>query len=86
MNKQSYNKPFMRLLVAVGLVVCAYCVFRLSPAVIDFRFLVLATVTICFGSRIGIEFSKHRNQITVSDCFIFLTLLLYGREAAVLLA
>jgi diguanylate cyclase (GGDEF)-like protein/PAS domain S-box-containing protein len=76
----------MRLLVAVGLVVCAYCVFLLSPALIDFRFLVLATVTICFGSRIGIEFSKHRNQITVSDCFIFLTLLLYGREAAVLLA
>jgi diguanylate cyclase (GGDEF)-like protein/PAS domain S-box-containing protein len=76
----------MRLLVAAGLVLCVYCVFRLSPALIDFRFLVLATVTICFGSRIGIEFSKHRNQITVSDCFIFLTLLLYGREAAVLLA
>jgi diguanylate cyclase (GGDEF)-like protein/PAS domain S-box-containing protein len=76
----------MRLVVAVGAVVCLTCIFLLPSAQIDFRFLILATITICLGSRIGIEFSKHKNQITVSDCFIFLTLLLYGREAAVLLA
>jgi diguanylate cyclase (GGDEF)-like protein/PAS domain S-box-containing protein len=63
-----------------------YCVCRLAPGQIDVRFLILATVTLCFGSRLGIEFSKHKVQITVSDSFIFLTLLLYGREAAVLLA
>lgn len=86
MNKQRYNKPFMRLVVAAGALVCAYCLFTISAIQIDFRFLILATITICLGSRIGIEFSKHKNQITVSDCFIFLTLLLYGAEAAVLLA
>jgi diguanylate cyclase (GGDEF)-like protein/PAS domain S-box-containing protein len=76
----------MRLIVAAGVVVCGYSIFLLPLTLIDFRFLILAAATICFGSRIGIEFSKHKNQITVSDCFIFLTLLLYGREAAVLLA
>ena len=53
---------------------------------IDVRFLFLAAITLCFGSRLGIEFSKHRIQVTVSDSFVFLTLLLYGTEAAVLLA
>ena len=76
----------MWLIVAAGVAVCAYSIYSLQPALVDFRFLMLAAVTICFGSRIGIEFSRHKNQITVSDCFIFLTLLLYGREAAVLLA
>jgi diguanylate cyclase (GGDEF)-like protein/PAS domain S-box-containing protein len=76
----------MWLIVAAGMIVCGYSIFLLPPTLIDFRFLILSTVTICFGSRMGIEFSKHKNQITVSDCFIFLTLLLYGREAAVLLA
>jgi diguanylate cyclase (GGDEF)-like protein/PAS domain S-box-containing protein len=85
-DKQRFNRPFMRLVVAASIVVCGYCLFLLPSSTIDFRFLILASVTICFGSRIGIEFSKHKNQITVSDCFIFLTLLLYGREAAVLLA
>jgi diguanylate cyclase (GGDEF)-like protein/PAS domain S-box-containing protein len=76
----------MRLVVAGGALVSVYCLYTLSLEQIDFRFLILATVTICLGSRIGIEFSKHKNQITVSDCFIFLTLLLYGPQIAVLLA
>ncbi len=69
-----------------GAVVCSYLLFQLDRSQIDIRFLMLAVVTLCFGSRLGIEFSKHRVQITVSDSFIFLTLLLYGVELAVLLA
>jgi diguanylate cyclase (GGDEF)-like protein/PAS domain S-box-containing protein len=76
----------MRLVAVVGAIVCLYCIHRLATEQINARFLVLAVVTICLGSRIGIEFSHHKIQITVSDSFIFLTLLLYGPEAAVLLA
>jgi diguanylate cyclase (GGDEF)-like protein/PAS domain S-box-containing protein len=76
----------MRLICVLGLVVSGYCILTLSTALIDVRFLVIATVTIVFGSRLGIDFSSHKIQITVSDTFIFLTLLLYGTELAVLLA
>jgi diguanylate cyclase (GGDEF)-like protein/PAS domain S-box-containing protein len=76
----------MRLIALLGAVVCIYCILQFSAAQMDFRFLILVTATLCLGSRIGIQFSQHKIQITVSDCFIFLTLLLYGREAAVLLA
>ena len=76
----------MRLISALGLLVCTYCFLSVSTALIDVRFLLIATVTIVFGSRLGIDFSSHKIQITVSDTFIFLTLLLYGMELAVLLA
>ena len=85
-NKQRLHDCYLRLIPAVGAIVCLYCVFRLDVADIDGHFLILAAVTLCFGSRLGIEFSKHRVQITVSDSFIFLTLLLYGPELGVLLA
>jgi len=85
-NREKYHQPYMRLVGALGLVVSTYCVLTLSTASIDVRFLVIATVTIVFGSRLGIDFSSHKIQITVSDTFIFLTLLLYGTELAVLLA
>ena len=86
MNRQSFHQPYLKLIPALGAAVCLYCVWRLDPAQFDLRFLILAAVTLCFGSRLGIEFSKHKVQITVSDSFVFLALLLYGAEAAVLLA
>jgi len=85
-NKQRLSKCFLYLTPALGTVAFVFCMLRLDQTRIDVRFLVLAAATICFGSRLGIEFSKHRIQITVSDSFIFLTLLLYGVDAAVMLA
>ena len=85
-SREKYHQPYMRLICVLGLVVSGYCILTLSTALIDVRFLVIATATIVFGSRLGIDFSSHKIQITVSDTFIFLTLLLYGTELAVLLA
>ncbi len=86
MNKERLQDFYLRLVPAAGAAICLYCFAWFDAAIIDVRFLLLATVTLCFGSRLGIEFSKHRIPVTVSDSFIFLALLLYGTEAAVLLA
>ncbi len=85
-NKINYYKPFMRAVIAVGLVVFLWSLFRVPAQVFDLRFLSLAIVTVFLGSHIGIEFSHHKLQITVSDTFVFLTFLLFGCEAAVLVA
>ena len=85
-NKLRFHDYFLSFVPLLGSVVSVFCFIRLDYARLDLRFAILALVTICFGSRLGIEFSKHRIQITVSDSFIFLTLLLYGVETAVLLA
>jgi diguanylate cyclase (GGDEF)-like protein/PAS domain S-box-containing protein len=86
LSRQRFHHLYLRLVPAIGACVILWCLYRLPLAVLDLRFVILTAVTLCFGSRLGIEFSKHKVQITVSDSFIFLTLLLYGPEPAVLLA
>ncbi|HYP54497.1 MAG TPA: diguanylate cyclase, partial [Pyrinomonadaceae bacterium] len=86
MRKQSFNKPFMVAVVALGAAACVYSAARFPAELLDWRFLLVALVTVCFGSRIGIEVSRVKCQITVSDTFVFLIMLLYGAEAAVLVA
>lgn len=76
----------MGVVIAIGAAICLYSFLNLPYSNIDLRFLFISAVTLLLGSRIGIEFSQLKVQITVSDTFIFLCLLLYGTEAAVLLA
>ena len=60
--------------------------YRLDTKIIDAQFLVIAVVTVLLSSRIGIKIPHFDSHISVSDTFIFLTLLLYGYEAAILIA
>jgi diguanylate cyclase (GGDEF)-like protein/PAS domain S-box-containing protein len=76
----------MRLVIAAGAAACLYSLLYLPLAKLDLQLVFISVVTIFLGSRIGIEFSRLKVQITVSDTFIFLSLLLYGGEVAVLLA
>ena len=76
----------MRLLSAAGALVCLLSLSRLETSTIDLQFLLLASFTILVGSRISIQIPKTQAEISVSDTFVFLTILLYGGEAAVLLA
>jgi diguanylate cyclase (GGDEF)-like protein/PAS domain S-box-containing protein len=76
----------MGLIAVFGGLVCIYSAVRFPVSEVDVKFAVLAVVTILLSSRVGVEFSHHNVQITVSDLFVFLVLLLYGGEAAVLVA
>jgi diguanylate cyclase (GGDEF)-like protein/PAS domain S-box-containing protein len=62
------------------------CAYQLPSSRLDARFVVLALATILVGSRITIRVPRAKGHISVSDTFIFLTLLLFGGETAVLLA
>src|SRR6267378_4148391 len=84
--KQRLNKPFMWLVIVAGMAICALSAYRFPVAQVDIELLLLVSVTVIFGSRIGIEIPHVKAEITVSDTFIFLILLLYGGEVAVLIA
>src|SRR5258706_10494040 len=71
-GKQRLNKPFMWLVIAAGMTICAYSAYRFPVAQVDMELLVLVAVTVIFGSRIGIEIPHVKAEITVSDTFIFL--------------
>ncbi|HWS54089.1 MAG TPA: ATP-binding protein, partial [Pyrinomonadaceae bacterium] len=85
MSKQRFVKAYMWAFIAAGAAVCAHAVFNLPVARLDFRFALLTAVTLVVSSRCCIPIPRTTGQISVSDTFIFLTMLLYGGEAAVLL-
>jgi signal transduction histidine kinase/ActR/RegA family two-component response regulator len=86
MNRQRLTQPYMLFIIAVGAVVSVYSAIHLPTERIDLRFLVLAVLTITISSRLSVRIPRISGHISVSDTFIFLTMLLYGGEAAVLLA
>jgi signal transduction histidine kinase/ActR/RegA family two-component response regulator len=85
-DRRHLNKHFMWLCVALGAAACLFALFNISTERIDLRFLLLAFVTITLSSRIYVQIPRITSQISVSDTFIFLTVLLYDGEAAILLA
>jgi len=86
MTRSHKSQSYLWLVVAAGLSVVGYTVWHLPLHRLDVRFLLLALATICIGSRLSIKIPRVKAHISVSDTFIFLTLLMFGGEAAILLA
>lgn len=76
----------MLTIVASGVMCLAAALFYLPYQKIDFYFLVLFCFTIGIGSQITLQIPRIKSHIAVSDTFIFLALLLYGGEIAIVLA
>lgn len=86
MKRQTFRTLFLICVTLLGVAVAAFCASRLPFLKLDLRFLVLAFITVFIGSRITIRVPRARGRISISDTFVFLTLLLFGGEAAVLVA
>ncbi|MDQ3651731.1 MAG: EAL domain-containing protein [Acidobacteriota bacterium] len=86
MGKESYIKPLTYLMVAVAAVICSSSVYSLPLVALDGPFLILAFITIAFGSRLTIQIPRAKVHISVSDPLIFSVLLVYGGQVAVLVA
>ena len=87
--KQSFANKFQWLVTAVGGAICLFSAYQLthSPQTrLDLSFILMALATGAIGSRVAVEIPRIGGQITVSDTFIFLAMLLYGGEAAIFLA
>jgi signal transduction histidine kinase len=89
MSRNAFSKAYMRLIIFAGAIIFSVSVYdftALSHRRTDLRFMILALIAIVLGPCLTVRIPRLTSQITVSDTFIFLTLLLYGGEAAVLLA
>ncbi|HJZ79996.1 MAG TPA: diguanylate cyclase [Pyrinomonadaceae bacterium] len=80
------NQIYVWLVIAAGLAVTAYSLAHVTRAQLDIRFLLIALATILIGPRLSIRIPQVKAHISVSDTFVFLALLLFGGEVAVLLA
>lgn len=86
MDRLKTSNSFMATVSVVGGLCILAAVLTIDVGQLDFYWALLAVFTIAVGSRLTIEMPRFKSHISVSDIFIFLTLLLYGGEVAILLA
>jgi diguanylate cyclase (GGDEF)-like protein len=77
--------PFMWLIVAAGAAACLYSAYELHGGIVDGYFLILTVITAVIGSRIAIRIPRINLNITVDDTFVFIAMLHYGGERAVMI-
>ena len=76
---------YIWLVITVGAALCLYATMNIPVGRIDVYFLLLTIVTAVVGSQIAIRIPQINVNITVDDTFVFIALLLYGTEAAIIL-
>jgi signal transduction histidine kinase/ActR/RegA family two-component response regulator len=86
MDKKRVLEIYIWLIIALGVGVVGYCVFKAPVVQLDLKFALLAILTIFFSARFAIRIPNYSGHLTISDTFIFLIMLFYGREAAVFVA
>lgn len=86
MDRQRLKRAYMLSIIAAASLAVTYSAVRLPLRQLDLGFLLLAVLTIAISSRLTVRIPLISGHISVSDTFLFLTIILYGGEAAVLLA
>ena len=86
MGRERLAKLYLWVVVTAGASAVLFSAYRLPLAKLDLQLGLLALLTVAVTSRVRINIPRLTSEISVSDTFIFLILLLYGGEAAVLVA
>ena len=90
LNPEIYKKrlagAYLWVTICAGGLIYFVAAYRLDIKLVDLKLAVIAILTIFLSSRISIRIPRFDSQISVSDTFIFLSLLLYGYEVAILIA
>ena len=86
MNYDKLTIGYMFAVLAIGLACVTLAAVNIPLEKLDPYLLVVAASTIGLGSWATVKIPRIKTHIAVSDIFIFLTLLLYGGEIAIVLA
>ena len=76
----------MLAVIALGSLCLGTALYNFSPDKLSAQFVFLSILTVALGSRITVQIPRFKSHIAVSDTFIFLAILLFGGEAAILLS
>lgn len=85
-KNETLARAYLWVTICAGALIYFLAAFRIDKTVVDHQFALIAILTVFLSSRITIRMPRFDSQISVSDTFVFLTLLLYGYEAAILIA
>ena len=84
-NRDSFGSVYMWSLVTAGAAIVLVSLYELPLRDLDARFFFLCLMVIA-SSVIAIRIPRVSGRITVADTFVFLTLLLFGGAAAILVS
>ena len=85
-GRQRYTNIYKCLIASLGVLTLGFSAYWMPAPRLDVRFILLAAVMILVSSRLSVQIPRVNTNVTVSDTFIFLVLLLYGGFAGVILA
>ena len=84
-NRAQFGQVYMWSLVTAGAAIVLVSIYYLPFQDLDARFVFLCLMVIA-SSLIAIRIPRVSGRITVADTFVFLTMLLYGGAAAILVS
>ena len=85
MNQERFARIYMWSIVVCGSTITLFSLSQLSINQIEIRFVLLALMVIT-SSLVAVPIPRVSGRITVADTFIFLTMLLFGGAAAVIMS
>ncbi len=85
-SRNRFFRPFLWAITSLGGLALLYSSYHLNVHKLDTQFAVLVGLTLLVSSRIIVPIPQFSSQISVSDTLVFLILLLYGGEAAIIVA
>jgi len=83
-TRNKFFGPFLWVVTGTGCLAFLYSVARIDLTAMDSRFVLLVAMTLLLTTRITVPIPRFSSQISVSDTFVFLVLLLYGAPAAII--
>ena len=83
-TRNKFFGPFLWVVTGTGCLAFTYAIARVDFAHFDSRFVLLVAMALLLSSRVTIPIPRLTSQISVSDTFVFLLLLLYGAPAAII--
>ena len=84
-NRLHFGQVYMWSLVTAGAAIALVSIYELPFGKLDVRFIFLCLMVIA-SSLIAIRIPRVSGRITVADTFVFLTMLLFGGAAAILVS
>lgn len=84
-GRQHFAQVYMWSLVSAGAAIVLLSLYQLRSATLDAPFIILCFMVVA-SSLVAIRIPRVSGRITVADTFVFLTMLLYGGPAAVLVS
>src|ERR1043166_7199879 len=86
MKPQRSFQAFVKLVIVVGTASFILCAAQLASTHLNWQFVLLLGLMAALAARLSISIPYVKGEVTVGDTLIFLTMLLYGSAAAVVIA